>query len=115
MFKKNNDDGYEYLFSLREEEPDQWFEASEKGLVESFNTLVWRKPECASQLLKRIYKLENMVEDAIQQGLMFDVPEEHWKALEECDGMLATHEEKLAKPFIIPTWRESECFSQLLK
>ncbi len=23
LFKKNNDDGYEYLFSLREEEPDQ--------------------------------------------------------------------------------------------
>ena len=36
-----------------------------------------------------------MVENAIQQGLMFDVPEEHWKALEECDGMLATHEEKI--------------------
>ena len=36
-----------------------------------------------------------MVEDAIQQGLMFDVPEEHWEALEECDGMLATREEKI--------------------
>ncbi len=37
-----------------------------------------------------------MVEDAIQQGLMFDVSEEHWEALEECDGMLATWEEKYA-------------------
>ncbi len=36
-----------------------------------------------------------MVEDAIQQGLMFDVPEEYWKSLEECDGMLATREEKI--------------------
>ncbi len=26
---------------------------------------------------------------------MFDVPEEHWKSLEECDRMLATHEEKI--------------------
>ncbi len=90
MFKKNNDDGYEYLFSLREEEPDQWFEASEEGLAESSNTLAWREPERPSQLLKKIYNLENMVEDAIQQGLMFDVPKEHWEALEECDGMLAT-------------------------
>ena len=36
-----------------------------------------------------------MVEDAIQQGLMFDVPEEYWESLEECDGMLATREEKI--------------------
>ena len=36
-----------------------------------------------------------MVEDAIQQGLMFDVPEEYWESLEECDGMLATQEEKI--------------------
>ncbi len=36
-----------------------------------------------------------MVEDAIQQGLMFDILEEHWKSLEECDGMLATREEKI--------------------
>ncbi len=36
-----------------------------------------------------------MVEDAIQQGLMFDVPKEHWEALKECDGMLATQEEKI--------------------
>ncbi len=36
-----------------------------------------------------------MVEDAIRQGLMFDVSEEYWEALEECDRMLATHEEKL--------------------
>ncbi len=26
---------------------------------------------------------------------MFDVSEEYWKALEECDGMLATYEEKI--------------------
>ncbi len=26
---------------------------------------------------------------------MFDVPEEYWKALKECDGMLAIHEEKI--------------------
>ena len=36
-----------------------------------------------------------MVEDAIQQSLMFDIPEEHWEALEKCDGMLATREEKI--------------------
>ncbi len=36
-----------------------------------------------------------MVEDAIQQGLMFNVPEEHWKSLEECDGMLIIREEKI--------------------
>ncbi len=36
-----------------------------------------------------------MVEDAIQQGLMFDVPEEYWKALEKCNGMLTTREEKI--------------------
>ncbi len=90
MFKKNNDDGYEYLFSLREEESDQWFEASEEGVAESSNILAWREPDRFSQLLRKICKLENMVEDAIQQGLMFDVSEEHWEALEECDRMLAT-------------------------
>src|SRR6266498_2339698 len=95
LFKKNNGNGYEYLFSLREEEPDQWFEASEEGVAELSNTLVWREPECPSQLLKKIYKLENMIEDAIQQGLMFDVPEEYWESLEECDGMLATRKEKI--------------------
>ena len=95
MFKKNNDDGYEYLFSLREEKPDQWFDTSEEGLAGSSNSWAWREPERHSQLLKKIYKLENMVEDAIQQGLMFDVPEEHWESLEECDGMLATCEEKI--------------------
>src|SRR6266542_3575877 len=95
LFKKNNDDGYEYLFSLREEEPDQWFDVSGEGLAGSSNILTWREPERPSQLLKKIYKLENMVEDAIQQGLMFDVPEEHWELLEECDGMLATREEKI--------------------
>ena len=36
-----------------------------------------------------------MVEDAIQQGLMFDVPEEYWKALEECNGILATYKKKI--------------------
>jgi len=36
-----------------------------------------------------------MVEDIIQQGLMFDVPEEHWESLEECDGIVATREEKI--------------------
>ncbi len=36
-----------------------------------------------------------MVEDAIQQDLMFDVLEEYWKSLKECDGMLTTHEEKI--------------------
>src|SRR6266540_5992481 len=36
-----------------------------------------------------------MIEDAIQQGLMFDVSEKYWKILEECDGILATHEEKI--------------------
>ena len=36
-----------------------------------------------------------MVEDAIQQNLMFDVPKEHWKSLEECNGMVATCEEKI--------------------
>jgi len=53
-------------------------------------TSAWREPEHLKQLLKRIYKLENMVEDAIQQGLIFDIPEEHWEVLEECDKMLAT-------------------------
>jgi len=36
-----------------------------------------------------------MVEDAIQQGLMFDIPEEYWEALEECDRVLATRKEKI--------------------
>ena len=36
-----------------------------------------------------------MIKDAIQQGLMFDVPEEHWESLEECNRMLATREEKI--------------------
>src|SRR6266542_5571417 len=95
LFKKNNDDGYEYLFSLREEEPDQWLDTSKEGLARSSNILTWREPERPSQLLKRIYKLENMVEDAIQQGLMFDIPEEYWEALEECDRVLATRKEKI--------------------
>ncbi len=36
-----------------------------------------------------------MVEDAIQQGLMFNILEEHWESLEEYDRMLATCEEKI--------------------
>ncbi len=36
-----------------------------------------------------------MVEDAIQQGFMFDVPEEYWESLKECDRMLATCEKKI--------------------
>ena len=36
-----------------------------------------------------------MVEDAIQQGLIFDIPEEHWEVLKEYDGILATCEEKI--------------------
>ncbi len=36
-----------------------------------------------------------MIEDAIQQGLMFDIPKEHWEALEEYDRMLAIREEKI--------------------
>ncbi len=26
---------------------------------------------------------------------MFDIPEEHWELLKECDRMLATHKEKI--------------------
>ena len=37
-----------------------------------------------------------MVEDAIQQGLMFDMPEKHWKALKKCDRILATWEKRSA-------------------
>ncbi len=95
MFKKNSNDGYEYLFSFREEGLDQWFEANEEELAGLSITSVWRESERPSQLLKRIYKLENMVEDAIQQGLMFDIPEEYWEALEECDRVLATRKEKI--------------------
>ena len=36
-----------------------------------------------------------MVEDAIQQGLMFEILKEYQEVLEECDGMLATREEKI--------------------
>ncbi len=36
-----------------------------------------------------------MIEDAIQQDLIFDMSKEHWKVLEECDRMLVTHEEKI--------------------
>ena len=77
MFKKNNDDRYEYLFSLKEGETDQWFEAHEEELAGPSITSAWREPERPSQLLKWIYKLENMVEDAIQQGLMFEILKEY--------------------------------------
>ena len=76
LIKKNSDDGYEYLFSLREEGSDQWFEANKKELARLSITPAWREPERPSQLLKWIYKLENMVEDAIQQGLMFEILKE---------------------------------------
>ena len=36
-----------------------------------------------------------MVKDVIQQGFMFDIPEEHWEVLNECKGMLTIHEEKI--------------------
>jgi len=52
LFKKNSDDGYKYLFSLREEGSDQWFEANKEELARSSIILAWRKPECPSQLLK---------------------------------------------------------------
>ena len=81
MFKKNSDDGYKYLFSFREEGSDQWFKTNEEELAELSTTLVWKEPERPSQLLKQIYKLENMVKDTIQQGLMFDISEEHWELL----------------------------------
>ncbi len=77
MFKKNSNNGYKYLFSLREEGSDQWFEANEEELADPSITSTWRETEHSSQLLKRIYKLENMIEDAIQQGLMFDVSKEY--------------------------------------
>ncbi len=35
LFKKNSDDGYEYLFSLKDEGSDQWFEADKKELAGS--------------------------------------------------------------------------------
>ena len=77
LFKKNSDDGYKYLFNFREEGSDQWFEANKEELAELFTILAWREPECPSQLFKRIYKLENMVEDIIQQDLIFDISEEY--------------------------------------
>ncbi len=66
LFKKNNDNRYKYLFSLKKEESDQWFEANEEELVRSSIKSAWREPEYSSQLLKRVYKLEQIVEDAIQ-------------------------------------------------
>ena len=66
LFKKNSDDGYEYLFSLREKESDQWFKANEEELARLSITSAWKESEYPSQLLKQIYKLKNMVEDAIQ-------------------------------------------------
>ena len=65
LFKKNSDNGYEYIFSLRENESDQWFEANEEELAGLSIIPAWREPERLSQLLKWIYKLESIVEDAI--------------------------------------------------
>ena len=56
-----------------------------------------------------------MVEDAIQQGLMFDVPEEYWKALEECDGMVATHKEKICNLISDPIEKQKEAQVILLE
>ncbi len=42
-----------------------------------------------------MYKLKQMVKDAIQQGLMFDMPEEYQKSLNECKEILATRKEKI--------------------
>jgi len=36
-----------------------------------------------------------MVEDAIQQGLMFNVLEEYWESLDEMGGILATWDKKI--------------------
>ncbi len=36
-----------------------------------------------------------MIKDVIQQGLMFDVSEEYWEILKECDKILAIREEKI--------------------
>ena len=36
-----------------------------------------------------------MVEETIQQDLMFDMPEKYWEALDEYEGMLAIHDEKI--------------------
>ena len=36
-----------------------------------------------------------MVEDIIQQGLMFDIPEEYQESLDEIKEILATQEEKI--------------------
>ncbi len=38
LFKKNSDDGYKYLFSLRKEELDQWFKANKEELAGLFIT-----------------------------------------------------------------------------
>ena len=48
LFKKNSDDGYKYLFSLKEEELDQWFEVNEEELAEPSITPAWRDPEHSS-------------------------------------------------------------------
>ncbi len=52
LFKKNSDDEYEYLFSLRKEGSDQWFEANEEELAGLSITSTWRESEHPSQLLK---------------------------------------------------------------
>jgi len=48
LFKKNNNDGYEYLFSFKEEELDQWFEVNKEELAESSITPAWKESERSS-------------------------------------------------------------------
>ena len=48
LFKKNNDNRYEYLFSFRKEKLNQWFEANKKKLAESSVISAWRESECPS-------------------------------------------------------------------
>ena len=87
LFKKNNDDGYEYLFSLREEEPDQWLDISEEGLAGSSNILTWRESERPSQLLKKIYKLKIWLKMLFSKVLCLMYQKSirnHWKNVMGC-------------------------------
>ncbi len=87
LFKKNNDDGYEYLFSLREEEPDQWLDISEEGLAGSSNILTWRESERPSQLLKKIYKLKIWLKMLFSKVLCLMYQKSirnHWKNVTKC-------------------------------
>ncbi len=52
LFKKNSDNEYKYLFNLKEEGLDQWFEANEKELARLSSTSAWREPKRPSQLFK---------------------------------------------------------------